>query len=95
MIHFVENLHPVLQALLATCFTWFMVAIGATVVFMARNPSKRVLDTALGFAAGVMIAASFWSLLGPAIELSEGKGHPAWFPPLVGFAVGVLFLRSP
>jgi ZIP family zinc transporter len=52
-----------------------------------------VLDTALGFTAGVMIAASFWSLLAPAIELSEGKGHPAWFPPLVGFALGVLFLR--
>jgi zinc transporter, ZIP family len=93
MIHFVEDLNPILQALLGTCFTWFMVAVGATVVFTARNPSKRMFDTALGFAAGVMIAASFWSLLGPAIELSEGKGYPAWFPPLVGFGLGVLFLR--
>jgi len=93
MIHLVENLHPLLQALLATCFTWLMVAAGATIVFTTRNPSKRVLDIALGFTAGVMIAASFWSLLAPAIELSAGKGHPTWFPPLIGFLVGVVFLR--
>jgi len=93
MTQFLANLHPVLQALFATCLTWFMVAVGAAVVFTAKNPSKKVLDTALGFAAGVMIAASFWSLLAPAIELCEGKGHSTWFPPLIGFALGVLFLR--
>jgi len=93
MIHFFENLHPVLQALLATCFTWSMVALGATIVFTTKTPSKRVLDTSLGFAAGVMIAASFWSLLAPAIELSRDGRPPAWFPPLVGFALGVIFLR--
>jgi zinc transporter, ZIP family len=69
MIHFIEGVHPVLQAPLAPRFTWFMVALGATIVFTARTPSKRVLDTSLGLAAGVMIAASFWSLLAPAIEL--------------------------
>lgn len=93
MTGFLDELHPVLQALLATCFTWAMVAIGATVVFTTRVPSKRLLDTSLGFAAGVMIAASFWSLLAPAIDLSEGKSVPAWIPPLVGFSLGVAFLR--
>ena len=93
MIDLAKNLHPLVQALLATCFTWLMVAVGATTVFTARNPSKKVLDIALGFTAGVMIAASFWSLLAPAIELSKGKGHPAWLPPLVGFGMGVLSLR--
>lgn len=76
MIHFIEGLHPVVQALLATCFTWSMVALGATIVFTAKTPSKRVLDTSLGFAAGVMIAASFWSLLAPAIELSRDGSLP-------------------
>jgi len=93
MIHFIESLHPVLQALLATCFTWSMVALGATIVFTAKTPSKKMLDTSLGFAAGVMIAASFWSLLAPAIELSRDGSPPAWFAPLIGFALGVVFLR--
>jgi len=70
-----------------------MVAIGAAIVFTSKTPSKRVLDTSLGFAAGVMIAASFWSLLAPSIELSRDGSLPAWFPPLIGFALGVIFLR--
>ena len=90
---FIEGLHPVLQALLATCFTWSMVALGATIVFTAKTPSKRMLDTSLGFAAGVMIAASFWSLLAPAIEMDQDGGLPAWLPPLAGFALGVVCLR--
>ncbi len=90
---FIEGLHPVLQALLATCFTWSMVAIGATAVFTTRTPSKRLLDTSLGFAAGVMIAASFWSLLAPAIEMDHDGGLPAWFAPLAGFGLGVVCLR--
>ena len=93
MIAFLQNLHPVIQALLATCFTWAVTALGAAVVFIARDVSKRVLDTMLGFAAGVMIAASYWSLLAPAIEMSEGGNLPVWVPPAVGFIIGAAFLR--
>jgi len=94
MIAFLQNLHPVIQALLATCFTWAMTALGAAVVFTARDVSKKVLDTMLGFAAGVMIAASYWSLLAPAIEMSEGGNLPAWVPAAVGFLIGAAFLRG-
>jgi ZIP family zinc transporter len=83
-----------MQALLATCFTWMMTALGAASVFLIREMSRKVLDGMLGFAAGVMIAASYWSLLAPAIEMSEGKDLPAWFPPMVGFLAGGVFLRG-
>lgn len=89
-----QGLHPVLQALLATGFTWAMTAAGAAVVFTARDISRRVLDAMLGFAAGVMIAASYWSLLAPAIEMSEGKGIPSWVPAVSGFLIGGIFLRG-
>jgi len=92
MIAFLQNLHPVIQALLATCFTWAITALGAAVVFTARDVSKRALDTMLGFAAGVMIAASYWSLLAPSIEMSEGGNLPVWVPPAVGFLIGAAFL---
>jgi ZIP family zinc transporter len=94
MIGFPQNLHPVVQALLATCFTWALTALGAAVVFTARDISRRILDGMLGFAGGVMIAASYWSLLAPAIEMSEGKDIPAWVPAVVGFLLGGLFLRG-
>jgi len=94
MIAFLQNLHPVIQALLATCFTWAMTPLGAAVVFTARDISKRVLDTMLGFAGGVMIAASYWSLLAPAIAMSEGGNVPVWLPPTVGFLMGAIFLRG-
>jgi ZIP family zinc transporter len=93
IIDWFTDLHPVVQALLATCFTWFMTALGAAVVFMARELRRKTLDGMLGFAAGVMIAASFWSLLAPAIEMSEGKDLPAWVPAVVGFVMGAFFLR--
>ncbi len=89
-----QNLHPVIQALLATCFTWGLTALGAATVFMARDVSRKVLDGLLGFAGGVMIAASYWSLLAPAIEMSAGKATPAWLPAAVGFLAGGLFLRG-
>jgi ZIP family zinc transporter len=92
-ITFFPSLHPVVQALLATCFTWAMTALGAAAVFMARDISRRVLDAMLGFAGGVMIAASYWSLLAPAIEMSGGKDIPAWVPAVVGFLLGGVFLR--
>ena len=85
---FVE-LSPTLQALLATLFTWGVTALGAAVVFLFRSFKQTVLDTMLGFAAGVMIAASFWSLLAPAIALAEEvNGVPAWIPAAVGFMLG-------
>jgi len=87
-----ENLHPVIQALLATGFTWALTALGAGGVFLARQPSRRILDAMLGFAAGVMIAASYWSLLAPAIEMSEGTGLPVWVPATVGFMLGGICL---
>ena len=82
------------QAFLATCFTWAMTAFGAAGVFVAREISRRILDAMLGFAGGVMIAASYWSLLAPAIEMSEGKGIPAWVPAVTGFILGGIFLRG-
>lgn len=89
---FVE-LNPILQALLATLFTWGVTALGASIVFFTKNVSKRTLDVMLGFAAGVMIAASYWSLLAPAIEMSEHLGSLKWVPALVGFLSGAAFLR--
>ena len=71
-------LNPILQALLATLFTYGMTAAGAATVFLTKNVSRRLLDAMLGFAAGVMIAASFWSLLAPAIAMSEGTGVPRY-----------------
>lgn len=88
-----QAISPILQALYATLFTWFVTALGAAFVFAARSPSRRTLDGMLGFASGVMIAASFWSLLAPAIEMSEGKALPAWVPATVGFVAGAVFLR--
>lgn len=88
------HLHPAVQALLATLFTWGLTALGAAMVFFFRSISRRLLNAMLGFAAGVMIAASFWSLLAPAIEMSEELGVPSWLPAVVGFLLGGLFLRS-
>ncbi len=84
---------PVLQAFLATLFTWGMTAAGASLVFATKNVPRKLLDAMLGFAAGVMIAASFWSLLAPAIDLSEGGSLPVWVPPVIGFLAGGVFLR--
>lgn len=86
------TLHPVMQALLATLFTWGVTALGAALVFLAKDLNKNTLTAMLGFAAGVMIAASFWSLLAPAIELAEASGVPGWIPAVVGFLSGGIFL---
>ena len=85
---------PILQAFLATLFTWGVTALGAAWVFTAREVSRRMLDTMLGFTAGVMIAASFWSLLAPAIEMAERSGSPGWVPAVTGFLLGGAFLRG-
>ncbi len=77
---FLEGFHPVAQAMIATLFTWAMTSVGASVVFFTKTPSKRVMGSMLGFAAGVMLSVSFWCLLAPAIELSEGGSLPQWLP---------------
>ncbi len=88
-----QSLSPVLQALLATLFTWAVTAAGAATVFFTRKVSRKLLDAMLGFAAGVMIAASYWSLLAPAIEMSASHPLGSWFPPALGFLLGGVFLR--
>lgn len=94
MIDFFNDSHPVLQALFATLFTWFLTALGSAGVFIFKNLSRRILDGMLGFAAGVMIAASYWSLLAPSIEMSKGKIIPYWLPSAVGFLLGGIFLLT-
>ena len=81
------------QAFAAATFTWGLTALGAGVVFFFSDVSRKALDAALGFTAGVMIAASFWSLLNPAIALSEEMGMVKWVPPLVGFLAGAFSMR--
>jgi ZIP family zinc transporter len=83
---------PVMQALLATLFTWFVTALGAAIGLYGRPLSRNTLRGFLGFASGVMIAASFWSLLDPAIAMSEDGPLPAWLPAAIGFVLGGLFL---
>ena len=87
------SLNPVLQALMATLFTWGVTALGAAGVFFARAINQKIMDGLLGFAAGVMIAASYWSLLAPAIEMSAEGPLPSWVPAAVGFISGGIFLR--
>lgn len=86
------NLNPVLLALIATLFTWFVTAAGSSMVFFFKTINKKILNSMLGFAAGIMIAASFWSLLKPAIEMAEENGTVPWMPALVGFLSGGAFL---
>ena len=92
MFEWFSALHPIMQALVATLFTWFLTALGAALVFFFKQINRKVLDGMLGFAAGVMIAASYWSLLAPAIEMAEGSNLPAWVPATVGFLLGGFFL---
>ncbi|MBN1934332.1 MAG: ZIP family metal transporter [Anaerolineae bacterium] len=89
-----ENLSPIVQAVLGTMFSWGMTALGSMPVFLAKEIKQEIMDGMLGFAAGVMIAASYWSLLAPAIEMSEGGTLPAWAPPAIGFILGGVFLAG-
>ncbi|MGV2874795.1 ZIP family metal transporter [Macrococcus capreoli] len=93
MFEWFSQLSPVLQAGLAGLFTWAMTALGASVVFLFKSVNTKILNTMQGFAAGVMIAASFWSLLAPAIEFSEKAGNTAWIPAAIGFLAGGMFIR--
>lgn len=87
-----KNLNPVIQGLIATIFTWGVTALGALIVCFFKDVNKKVLNTILGFSAGVMMAASFWSLIAPAINLSEELGYIAWLLPAIGFCIGGLFV---
>lgn len=93
MIDWFNQFDPVVQALIAGTFTWAVTALGAGQVFLTRKINRALLDTMLGFAAGVMIAASFWSLLVPSIDMAEIQGVPKWLPATVGFLLGGIFLR--
>ncbi len=93
IIETISEWHPAWQAFFATLFTWSVTALGAALVFFFKTVPQRVLDSMMGFAAGVMIAASFWSLLAPAIEMSEATSSlPKWAPALIGFLSGGVFL---
>jgi ZIP family zinc transporter len=92
MIEFFEQYDPIFQSLFATLFTWGVTAFGAAGVYLSKEISRKLLDGMLGFAAGVMIAASYWSLLAPSIEISESLGVPAYIPPAVGFLAGGIVL---
>lgn len=94
LIEFFSSQSPVMAALFATTFTWLMTAIGAAFVFVFKTVHRGVFDGMLGFTGGVMIAASYWSLLAPAIEMAEEQGVPGWLPAAIGFAAGALFLYT-
>ena len=87
-----QTVDPLVLAFVTGLFTYAMTALGAAAVFLHRNPSPRFLDTMLGFSAGVMLAASYWSLLAPSVAIAEDSGGIAWLPPALGFAVGGLSL---
>tara|TARA_B100001121_G_scaffold272141_1_gene258496 strand:- start:502 stop:1317 length:816 start_codon:yes stop_codon:yes gene_type:complete len=92
LISFFENQNSVIGAFYATIFTWLMTALGASLVFFIKNLNRMVLDGLLGFTGGVMVAASFWSLLAPGIEMSPGDGFIKVLPASIGFALGALFI---
>lgn len=92
MIEWLAQFTPVTQALIGTLFTWAVTALGASLVFFFKRINKGVLNGMLGFAAGVMTAASFWSLLAPSIEMAEELGQISWLTAAIGFLGGGLFL---
>ncbi|MBX3422140.1 MAG: ZIP family metal transporter [Pirellulaceae bacterium] len=89
---FLNDRGPVVAALLATLFTWLMTALGAALVFPFKTVHRSLFDGLLGFTGGVMIAASYWSLLSPSIELAQQQGVPGWLPAAIGFALGAMFM---
>jgi len=93
MIDILQQFSPITQALIATLFTWGVTALGAGLVFFAKRINPKIMDSMMGFAAGVMIAASFWSLLAPGIEMAEHMGQTAWLTAVIGFLAGGVFMR--
>jgi ZIP family zinc transporter len=93
MIEYIQQCSPVMQALMATLFTWGVTAGGSALVFFTKTVNPKLMDSMLGFAAGVMIAASFWSLLAPGIEMAEQMGQVPWLTAVIGFMAGGLCMR--
>ena len=95
MVHFFQDFNPITQAFIATLFTWGMTALGAALVFTTKTINQRFLDSMLGFAGGVMIAASYWSLLGPAIDMSAEPCHRSLVSSSIWIFIGwVLFMGN-
>ena len=92
LVEYMGSIDPILAALYATLFTWFLTALGAALVFLFKGMNRALFDGMLGFTGGVMVAASFWSLLAPGIEMSPGEGFQKVVPAVVGFGLGALFL---
>ncbi len=92
IIDYFQSINPILAALLATLFTWGLTALGASLVFLFKTMNRAFFDGMLGFTGGVMVAASFWSLLAPGIEMSPGEGFIKVIPAVVGFTLGAFFL---
>lgn len=92
IIAYFESINPITAALYATIFTWLVTALGASFVFFFKNYNKNIMDTMLGFTGGVMVAASIWSLLIPAINMSDGEGFAKVYPSVIGFLMGAGFL---
>lgn len=92
MQNFLSNISPLSGTLIGTGFTYLVTLIGAATVFFFKDVNKKVMDLCLGFGAGVMLAASFWSLLSPAIELSIELNRSGWITPSIGFVTGGIFV---
>lgn len=92
IVEYMGSINPILAAFYATLFTWFLTALGAALVFLFKGMNRALFDGMLGFTGGVMVAASFWSLLAPGIEMSPGEGFEKVIPAVVGFGLGALFL---
>jgi len=93
MNNFIQQYSPITQALIATLFTWSVTAAGAAIVFFTSKINPKLMDSMLGSAAGVMIAASFWSLLAPGIEMAKEMGQIPWVTAIIGFMGGGIFMR--
>jgi zinc transporter, ZIP family len=92
VVNYLSEIPPVIAAFYATVFTWGLTALGASTVFLFKTMNRTALDGMLGFTGGVMVAASYWSLLAPAIAMSEGDGFTKVVPVAVGFMLGAIFL---
>lgn len=92
MLNYITNLNPVIQALIATLFTWSVTLLGAAVVFFFKKINKNIMDGMLGFAAGVMIAASFFSLIVPAIDMANELKLISYIVVSIGFLLGGILL---
>ena len=93
MENLLQNIHPIIQALIAGLFTWGMTAFGAATVFLAKEINRKLLDVMLGFAAGVMSAAVYWSMLAPAMAIAKSRNLIPWLTLSIGFLLGGIFLR--